>query len=131
MKRILGLMMLMGLAVGCEQVRKPIEGRQDPYAAPQVQFASNDLRRSTAIDAPQVARDDTGNLLYVTLPIRSTTNQNLYVDYRVTFIDTAGRPVGPASWQTTTLQSNIAQRITANSTGPQAVDFQIDLRWAR
>jgi hypothetical protein len=120
------------LTVGCaDRVKKPIEGRLDPWAPPQVQFASTELRKQTAVGEPQLSRDDAGNLLYVTLPIRATTNKNLYVDYRVTFLDAAGRAVGPSSWQTTTLQGNVAQRVTANSTSQQAVDFQLDLRWAR
>jgi hypothetical protein len=130
--RLITCLTLTMLALGCaDRVRAPIEGRQDPYAPPQVQFASNDLRKQTAVAAPELARDDTGNLLYVTLPIRSAVNKTLYVDYRVTFLDRAGRPVGPASWQTAVLQSNIAQRITSNSTSANAVDFQVDLRWAR
>jgi hypothetical protein len=112
-------------------VKKPIEGRADPYPAAQVHFASEDLRKHTAVGTPMPVRDEEGRLLYVTVPIRSASNMILYVDYRVTFFDKEGQPINQTTWFTKTLEANTPDQITVNSMSPRAADFQIDFRYAR
>jgi hypothetical protein len=126
------LFTLIGLTlIGCEYVRPPIQGRQDPYVPAQMHFDSDTLRRNTAVGAPDVSRDEAG-ILFVNVPIRSAINKTLYVDYRVTFFDKTGQPVGkPLGWFTKTLEPNTPDQIQVNSTSNQAADFQIDFRYAR
>ena len=127
---VVSLFSIVPFLGGCE-VNPPIEARQDPYPRQQVHLTSKDLRWHTAVDTPQVWRDDAG-LLFITLPIRSTTNQQLYIDYRVTFFDGQGRPIGePSGWLSKTLAPNVPDQITVNSTTPLAKDFQVDLRYSQ
>ena len=129
MTRLLTLSVLFALVQGC--VKAPIEGRQDPYSPSQIMFASKELRNNTAVSAPSVARDETGGILHVTVPIRAATNKQLYVDYRTTFFDRNGQQVSQTGWTTKTLAPNVADRIVINSMGPNAADFQVDLRFAK
>lgn len=117
--------------LACTGVKPPIEPRADPYDRQQVHVSSEDLRRSTAIGTPLASRDDAGNILYITLPIRSATNQTLYVDYRVTFFDASGQVLNQTTWFTKTLEANTPDQIRVNSLGGRAADFQIDLRYAK
>jgi hypothetical protein len=117
--------------VGCNTVRGPIEGRADPFVSPQVTFASKDLAKSTAVGVPNLQRDDAGNLLHVTLPIRSAINKTLYVDYKVSFLDAGGGLISETGWMTKTLEANTPSSITVNSTSERAADFHVALRWAR
>ena len=110
-------------------VRPPIEGRLDPYQPKQVHFAESSLKHETAVGEPAVARDENG-MVYVTVPIRSETNKELYVDYRVTFFDSNRQELWKTGWFTRTLAPNIPDNITVNSTGPRAADFQVDFRYA-
>ncbi len=64
---------------GCT-VNPPVQGRADPFDSQQIHFATDELRRDTAVGTPQVARTESGNILVVTIPIRSAINKNLYVD---------------------------------------------------
>jgi hypothetical protein len=121
----------MIIIAGCSYVRPPLEGRQDPHPRSQIHFASSSLRQHTAVDEPHVSRDDAGNLLYVTVPIRSTVNKTLYVDYRATFFDQHGQVLSQTGWFTKSLQSRTPDQITVNSMSPRAADFQIDFRYAR
>jgi hypothetical protein len=115
--------------VGC--VKAPIEGRADTYTPAQINFVDQDLRDNTAIGRVKLSRDES-NLLHVDVPIRATTNLQLYVDYRVTFLDANGSPLGPASgWTSTTIPPNVWQDILVNSASPRAADFHMDLRYAR
>ncbi len=115
---------------GCG-VNKPIEPRMDPYSPSQVHMDSDELRRDTAVGTPNVHRDDFG-ILFVTLPVRSAIDKTLYVDYYVTWFDKNAQPLGERMGpRTITLDPNTPSSITVNSTSPRAVDFQIDLRYAR
>jgi hypothetical protein len=124
-------LVLLSTVIGCTYVRPPVEGREDPYDRQQIHLASEQLRRDTAVGEPSVSRDEYGNLLYVTVPIRSTLNRNLHVDYRVTFFDRTGQVVHRTGWLTKTLQSRTPDQIRVNSTTDRAADFQVDFRYAR
>jgi len=128
--RYTALLFIITLAAGCG-VSAPIEGRHDPFVPPQVQFTSEDLRTDTAIGTPITSRDPYG-YLKVTVPIRNTNNKQLYIDYRVTFLDKNGQPLyTPTGWIGKTLAPNVSDNIMATSTNPAAADFQIDLRHTR
>ena len=116
------------LATGC--VKAPIEGRLDPYEAQQIHFASADLKRRTAVGIPTAQRDEAGDILHVTVPVRAATDTELHVDYRVTFFDRNRQQISQTGWFTRTLAPNIPDNITVNSMGPRAADFQMEFRWA-
>ncbi len=93
-------------------------------------MVSQDLREDTAIQEPMMTVGQ-GGILHVTLPIRSTIDRKLYVDYRVRFFDANHHPLGgQGDWIPKILPPNTPDMITFNSTGPGAADFQIDLRWS-
>jgi len=120
----------MLLSLGCA-VREPIAGRADPYRAHQVNFADPDLANKTAVSPPMTERRN--GLLYVTVPVRSSVNRDLHVDYRVTFFNQDGIPIeGPGSWTSgPTLIANTPSYIQFNSLSGNASDFQLDLRYAQ
>lgn len=129
----LGLLIVGTAAVlGCGYVRPTIEPRMDPYQPAQIHMATERLRRDTAVGEPSVSRDEVGNLVYVTVPIRSAIDRTLYLDYYVTFFDRNGQPIGGKLGPVTkVLQPNTPDSVTVNSTSPNAADFQIDFRYAR
>lgn len=121
------LLVLLAIA-GC--VTPPIQGRQDPYVPPQVTFAESRLARSTAIGTPVLTRD-AGGILHVQVPIRSTLNRQLIIDWRATFFDRDGQVVWKTDWKDKTLAPHVPDEIQFNSTTAQAADFQLDLRYAK
>ncbi len=126
------VMALLALAlVGCTNKNPPIQPRQDPWGRSQIHMTSEDLRRETYVDQPIVTRDDAGNLVHVTVPIRSAINKTLYVDYYVTFFDRNGQPISRLGPFTKTLQANTPDSVTFNSVSARATDFQVDFRYAR
>lgn len=126
--------LLTGLAAlpGCNNVAPPVGAREDPFVPRQIELADESLRRRTAFGDPMVTRDEAGNL-FVTLPVRNTTNSVLAIEYRVTFFDPNGQPLpgSPTTWFPRNLPARAPDRITVNSVTPQAADFQIDVRYAR
>jgi uncharacterized protein YcfL len=123
-------LLLILFSVGCA-VREPIAGRADPYRPHQVNFADPDLANKTAIAPPMTERRN--GLLYVTVPVRSSVNRDLHVDYRVTFFNEQGTPIeGPTHWTSgPTLIANTPSYIQFNSLSANAADFQLDLRYAQ
>ena len=129
-KALLCLMLLIAQS-GCNTQTR-IDPRQETYAENQIQLADDNLRRSTRFDRPLVTRDPAG-LLFVTVPVRATINETLYVQYRATFFDENGQPLpgSPTAWFDKTLNPRVSERVTLNSTSPRAADFTIDFRYAR
>ena len=131
MTRSISLLSLLALILASGCVKAPIEGRLDPYESKQIHFASADLKRRTAVGMPNAQRDDAGNILYITVPVRAATDTELHVDYRVTFFDRNGQVLNQTGWFTRTLAPNVPDYVTVNSMGGRAADFQMDLRWAQ
>jgi len=124
------LLTALTLAAGCSGVKPPIQGRNDPYRPPQISYTGESLRDDTAIGDIKLTRDN-ADILFVTVPIRSTRNSSFYVDWRVMFFDANGRPMGEATgWAHKMLNANAFEYITANSLSPGAKDFQLQLRRA-
>ncbi len=120
---------LIAITLGCG-VKPPVVGRQDPFPASQIHFADKDIRGNTAVGTPVATRDDAGNLLEVTVPIRAATDLRLYIEYRVTFFDANHQPLGNSTtWFPKTLEPNIPDSITVKSVTPLARDFQVDFRY--
>ena len=111
---------------GCNTVNPPLEPRQDPYDQPRIVYTDPWLRLHTAMDAPDVRRDDAG-LLFVVATIRNTTNDKFDIRWRVTFFDNSGALLYHTDWQRQTLEPNIAQYIRFNSTTNRAQEYQLDL----
>ena len=131
MIRLIALFVLTAAVTGCNSVKKPFEGRHDPYPPGQIHFSNKILEEETAVGRPTATRDDTGGILYITVPIRSTINQSRSIDYRVTFLDQNGQQISQSGWFTRPLTPNVPDSITVNSMGPRAADFQVDFRPAK
>lgn len=123
--------LLIGVLIGCGGVKAPKQPRMDPYRPGQVHVTSEDLRKKTAVGEPVVTRDEVGRLLFVTVPIRSASNLKLYVDYRVTFFDSAGAVIEQTGWMNKTLEPNVPDQVVVNSKTPRAANFQVDVRYAQ
>ncbi len=109
----------------------PILTRADQYGPTQINFVDQDLRDSTAIGQVKVTFDES-KLLHVDVPIRSTTKLPLYADYRVSFVDANGIPLGPPTpWTAVRLSPDEFQNISVTSSSPRAADFRMDLQDAR
>ena len=124
------LLVLVAIA-GCRSSNPPIEGRAEAYPVPQITFASESMRDSMAVSPPSVQRDDAGNLLFVTVPIRNTRNRAFTIDYKTTFLDRNGGFLSETGWLSLPLEANTPAVISVNSTTSRAADFQIAIRRAK
>lgn len=129
MKPTLLTTLLLAMLAGCG-VRPPIEGRADPFDRKQIHFDSETLRKDTAVGTPILNHNESG-LLIATIPIRSAINKTLYIDYRITYMDSNGAVLtrfGPFS---KTLLPNTPDQIQLTATDPKAADFQVDFYYSR
>jgi len=130
---VLTLGSLLFVLAGCG-VKAPVQPRQDPFLPSQIHMAgpkAEELRKLTAVDAPRLARDEEGRLLYVLVPVRSASNYDLYVDYRVSFLDANGMLLSQTGWLPKTLRANAYEEIQVNSMSPRAADFRMDIRFSQ
>jgi uncharacterized protein YcfL len=129
-RTIVTLLALLALAGCAPRVRGPIEPREDLSPWPQIMLADRDLARRIAVRRPIVERDPAG-LLFVTVPVRSTTRHQITIEYRSTFYDHNHTPIFQSTWFPVTMTPFTQQTIGANSTSNRAEDFQIDIRAAQ
>lgn len=128
MKKLI-ILTALTLAAGCG-VKPPIEARNDPYRTPQVEYVDESLRDNTAVGEIKLTRDS-ADILFVTVPIRMTTNSTRSIDWRIAFFDANGRPMNETGWSQKYLNANVYESITANSLTPGAKDFRVDLRYSK
>jgi uncharacterized protein YcfL len=121
---------LFGLSACTPRVRGPIEPREDTAPWPQVMLSDRELGAKIAVRQPIVTQDAAG-LLFVTIPLRSTTRHQMTIEYRVTFYDQNRVPIQETTWFPRTLPPFTQETLTVNSTSPRADDFQIDIRPAK
>ena len=118
-------------AAGCNsRARGPIEPREDTRPWPQIMLSDRDLARQVVVRQPVVERDPAG-LLFVTVPVRSTTRKDLTIEYRSTFYDRNHTPIFQSTWFPKTLTPYTQDTIQVSSTSNRAGDFQIDIRPAQ
>src|SRR4051812_15213766 len=126
MNKLIALTAMILIPLGCSTgVKAPIEGRVDPHVPPQIAFSNRILSEETAVGIPAVTRDESGGILHVEVPIRSTSNEDLFVDYRATFMDANGQTISQSGWLSKVLVPNVPDQITVNSMGPRAADFLV------
>jgi uncharacterized protein YcfL len=66
------------------------------------------------------------------MPIRSTTNLPLDVEWRVSWRDVNGVRLGAASaWATMAVSPDTSRTITTDSWSVRAADATVELRWAK
>ena len=129
-RTLLIALVLLPLAGCTRRVRPPVEPREDPHPWPQIMLADRDLARRLAVRKPVIERDQAG-LVYVTVPIRSTTRHQMTIEYRSTFYDSNHTPIFQSTWFPKIMTPFTQDTISANSTTDRAVDFQIDIREAK
>src|SRR5262249_33030513 len=107
---IVYLTILSFVPTGCG-VNPPKQPRMDSYTPAQVHVDSEQLRIDTAVGTPIVSRDREGNLVHVTVPVRSAIDKTLHVDYYVTFFDRNGQVLSKLGPFEKTLQANTPDSI--------------------
>ena len=88
------------------------------------------IRESTAVLQEVVGTDQFG-LMTVTVPIRSTVNRTLSLEYTYEFYDAAGRKLEGVTWLPIVLEAGAPGTIQFTSTQTQARDFRVTIRFQR
>jgi uncharacterized protein YcfL len=118
---------------GCRYNTNPEVGRIDP-ALPYYRVMINDdeLARALVYDEPRIVRDEDGFITRVEVTVRAAAASPLRVDYRPIFKDDAGIVIQPeSSWRTKHLEMRVPERIEMLPNSRNAVDYEIQFRWAR
>ena len=118
---------------GCRYDTNPEIGRKDP-ALPyyRVMINDDDLARALVYDEPRVVRDEDGFITRVEVTVRAAAASPLRVDYRPIFKDDVGTVIQPeTSWRTKQLEKRVPERIQMLPNSRNAVDYEIQFRWAR
>lgn len=128
------LVLLPVLASGCHSTA-PGAGRPDPYQAPfndpQITVIPQELRPWLGFQPARV-EDDGAKPMQVQVPMRNMTERQYLLEYRVLFFDSAGMQLDPTmSWRFLPLDPKQNVRLSARALSTDAVDYKVEVRWAR
>lgn len=123
----------IALASGCARgPRPPLTPRGDAYGRAQIDVADAWLNDRVVFDSPIPTREPVGNILFVTIPVRNTTDRPIDMEYSARFFDANGQMLGSGtSWKPKRLQPRAPDQIEVNSSSPRAKAFQVVFRRAR
>lgn len=126
---------LMLTAVGCRTDISPSPGLGDPVPAPmndpQVTVLSPELQPWIRFH-PAVIVDDGERPMQVEVPVRNLTDRQYLIDYRFLFYDANGSELTPLmGWRMAAFEPKQVQRLKASALSTEAVDYRLEVRWAR
>lgn len=123
-------------AAGCErQTIYPPTGHGDPIAAPendpQISVLSADLRGWLAFQ-PAAIDQDGQRPMAVQVPVRNIAERQYLIDYRFLFYDEDGMELQPMmGWTMASLQPKQIVRLRGNALSREAVNYRLEIKWAR
>ena len=126
---VIPAVLLLGQA-GCHESEHPIAGRGEIYDQPWLTLGSGSLHYDTRIGDARPTRDANG-ILNVAVPVRNVTDKQLYIEYRITFLDAAGNEVNHIGPSTMTIPARQSREAIGNATGAQAKDFHVEMNYPR
>jgi len=137
MRRLHMFMLALFAAVvcGCQADRSPSAGMGDPYPAPmhdpQISVLSPELRPWLGFQ-PAVVVNDGERPMSVEVPVRNLSNRQYLIDYRILFYDADGSELSPVmGWESAVLEPKQVVRLKRRALDFDAVNYRLEVRWAR
>ncbi len=127
--------LFVAILSGCQADRSPGAGMADPYPAevndPRITVLAPDLRPWIGFQDIRVD-PDADKPLAIDVPVRNLTERQYLIDYRFLFYDEDGMQISPAmSWRMVALEPKQNVRLHGRALDQDAVDFRLEVRWAR
>lgn len=115
-------------ACGCTTEQASLHPETNPYLTQgRIQFES-----STTKNIVQVVRVDTSRLptglLKIFITLRNTKKENLWADFRTTFLDGQGHVLEQTNWEPILLNARTVSEYTCTSLSNRAADYQVIIR---
>lgn len=121
---------------GCQSHRAaPSSGLGDPYPAPlndpQITVLAPELRQWLAFHPARIEYEP-DKPMQVEVPVRNLAARQYLIDYRILFFDADDLEVPPPmGWTFASLEPKQTVRLKAGAMSPEAVNYRIEIRWAR
>ena len=134
MKLLALLFVLPCLLAGCKTPKEPYAADPDPIAPvqyPQI-AAEGKLGDHLFYSKPIVRMGDASTPMKVTVPLRLRDDKPVNAQYRFTFLDRDGAPVGPPmDWRFMVLPPRLQVFMEGSAMDSQAVDWRLELQPAK
>ncbi len=120
----------LAVLAGCS--KGPIAAERDTVDQyPKVSISSLSLADKVRLNPATLTETEAG-LLHLTQPIRAASDGALSVEYQVIWFDKKGVPIEPRmTWRFMRLEPRVREFIEADASSREAVDYEVQLRWAR
>jgi uncharacterized protein YcfL len=132
---LLSMMATTMMLVACQADRSPSPGLGDPYPAPmndpQITVVSPELRPWLGFHPAVVIRDGE-RPMSVEVPVRNLSNRQYLIDFRILFYDENNSEITPVQgWQMAVLEPKQTVRLKRSALDLDAVNYRLEVRWAR
>lgn len=128
----LSLVGLASLTACRDEVMAPYGADADPVTHPMYPKVTVDawLKQTTAVDYTAIVVDAATETrpIAVSVPLRSRSDNDMWVRYQVRWLDGRGRQVGATEWKEAQLFSRRNVFLKANALSAEAVDWRIDIQ---
>lgn len=129
------LLVCLAMVPGCQTDISPSGGMGDPYPAPlndpQITILAPELRPWLGFH-PAIIENDGVKPMHVQIPVRNLTDRDYLIDYRVLFYDVNGVQLDPVmGWKMEALRPKQTVRLDGRALDTQAVNYRIEIKWAR
>jgi hypothetical protein len=113
---------------GCKTEPAELKAEQEPYLEQgHVQFESHLTDHVVHIVRADSERLGAG-LLKITITCRNRTKENLFAEFRTTFLDAKGHVLEQTNWEPIELNARTVSEYTCTSMSTKAADYQVIIR---
>jgi uncharacterized protein YcfL len=121
------------LLAGCDTTRPPAAATPDPLPPVSYpQIATDEELKGSLHYALPIIRSQPDTPMKVTVPLRLREDEAVNAQYRFTFMDAVGAPVGqPADWRFMVLPPRLQVFMEGVAMSPEAADWRLEIRPAR
>ena len=123
-----GCMLLAAAVVGCTTDPAELPPESNPYLQQgRIEFESHTTDAIVHIVKVDTERIN-GGLLKVIVTLRNKTEDNLFAEFRTTFLDEKKHVLEQTNWEPVELNARTVSEYTCTSISPKADDYQIVIR---
>lgn len=135
---LISVFSLLWLSFGCQTIdTSPGAGRGDPYPAPvndpQISVLNAELRPWLGFQpAVVIDQHNPNRKMRVEVPVRNLAERQYLIEYRILFYNENGVELEPVmGWKMVPLDPKQNQRLKGQAMHNEAVDYRLEVRWAR
>lgn len=132
---MVGVAALGGACAGHDPMKAPPIGRQDSFPGQDYPHVAIEqpLNQYLVADYERIVVDEASQdrPMRVQVPVRSTSDSSMYVQYQFSWYDAQHRFVRDSGWKSVNIDPRLQVQLAANALDSKCADWRLEVRSAR